>query len=846
MSENEAFPKSIGQAGPVGLLRVRRRPETTLEPPDTEPQQRPALPPTRLPASFTWPGFMWPGGKRRTRHVRQWLALHMRSVPSRLREEEAYGHDFLFLPVIIGAGAAFWFLLPGQPAVGSIVFLLALFTAISIAVRQRPGISRLIPLVPMLFAAGMLLAQFQTWRYGTIMLDSPVTTQVVGVVERREVDASERWRYLVRVLETVDPQVKRPPQHAWILARSRHTPFESGEAIGGRARLSPPSGPALPGLNDFAFSAYFDGIGAVGFFYGAPQRPKIQPPSQTVSQAVKRWLFDLRGAIAQHIRTVVPGDAGAFAAAIVTDERRAISKQTTEALRVAGLAHIIAISGLNMALAGGIFFVGLRMLLSLFTGIAQAYPLKKLAALGALMMVTAYYLISGFGVSAERAYIMMAVMLVAVLFDRASISLRNVALSALIIIVMSPSEILGPSFQMSFSATAALVAGYAFWQRHGKSRGPTATPIRHPLVTGIGGLWKLGVGILITSLIGGVSTAIYSIEHFHRIATYDGLIANLAAMPIISFIVMPAGLIGMLLMPFGLDAPFLKLMGAGLQMVIVVAEHVAGWEADLDLGRQHRWFLPLATAGFLLLILMRTWIRLAGLPLIGLAICLSSLSVAGMRPDLLVSEDGTLVVLVNGRDVATNRSRPPDFIYSQWQRALLLDRAEGPTVLKPPDSSGNQTERRPAGRPEDLTPAAIATARAKMETAYAGRFICEPRAWCAAVSEDGVVVIAIEDGRYSGIACDVGHLVIAARARFDTCRSGALMINGQMLRKTGALEISFNDTIEISQWQIDAALAGREGSVDRAWTQHRHYDWRSRSFNRDLPEPFRQLISAGS
>ncbi|MGG2477764.1 ComEC/Rec2 family competence protein, partial [Rhizobium sp. BR5] len=176
-------------------------------------------------------------------------------------------------------------------------------------------------------------------------------------------------------------------------------------------------------------------------------------------------LYGLRSAIAERIRTTIGGDAGAFAASIVTDERQAITAQTMEALRLSGLAHIVAISGLNMALASGIFFVGLRLAFSLFPASAQRWPVKKIAAFAALLMTLAYYLISGFAVSAERAWLMMSVMLIAVLFDQPSLSLRNVAISALVILIFSPSEIMGPSFQMSFAATIALVSAYAFWSR---------------------------------------------------------------------------------------------------------------------------------------------------------------------------------------------------------------------------------------------------------------------------------------------------------------------------------------------------------------------------------------------
>ncbi|WP_246617343.1 ComEC/Rec2 family competence protein [Rhizobium populisoli] len=755
-------------------------------------------------------------------------------IPSMLAEEVAYGHGFLFVPVLIGSGATCWFTLAKDPPFWPYLVAFLVLSLTALINRHHAGVPRLLPFGMALFLGGMMLAEFETWRRGTVLIDSAVTTNVTGVVERREVDARGRWRYLVRVEGTTDPEIRRQPQKVSLLAAARHVPAELGERLTGRARLSPPSGPALPGLNDFGFSAFYDGIGAVGFFYGAPKKETGPVSSTGLIAAIERQLFALRSEIGNRIRATVPGDAGAFAAAIVTDERRAISEETTEALRLAGLAHIIAISGLNMALAAGIFFVGVRTVLSLFTGFAQAYPIKKIAAFGALLMVTAYYLISGFGVSAERAYIMMAVLLVAVLFDRPSISLRNVAISALIIIAMAPSEILGPSFQMSFSATVALVAGYALWKRRSEGRDPEKPLFRHPAVTPVLSSWNFVAGIFVTSLIGGISTAMFSVEHFHRIATY-GLAANLAAMPVISFIVMPAGLVGMLLMPFGLEGPFLQLMGFGLELVIDIAKHVAGWGGDVGVGRQHAWFLVLAAAGFLLLTLLRTKLRLAGAPFIALAFVLSWQERDRPLPELLISEDGTTLALLEGERVLTNRTKPPDFIYDQWRRALMIGDAAGPQLV----STGADPLRVKQDRRAPLTPAALNAARAQMEKISPEKFTCQPRTWCAIVTENGIVVAVVEDGRYAGMACDVAHLVVAPRARFDTCRSDALMVNGNMLRQTGALEITLGDTSDFRKWLVRTALAGE----DRPWNRHRHYDWRSRAFDSELPEAFRLILS---
>ncbi|WP_105382609.1 ComEC/Rec2 family competence protein [Neorhizobium alkalisoli] len=839
MPEDTAFPKLVGSRGAI-FRQAPALPDAGASGPHAlEPfsELRPRL--EKRSATYTRSHSLLRGIRR----------LHL-SFPRMLEEEAAHGHAFLFVPVLVGAGAAVWFALPDTPPFWPLFVAFLVCLMLAVATRHTSGILRILPPAAALFLGGTMLAELETWRRGTVVLDSPVTTELTGVVERREVDARGRWRYIVRVERTSGPEIRRPPERVSLLARARHEAVQTSDTISGRVRLSPPSGPALPGLNDFAFSSYFDGIGAVGFFYGAPKRggdPGL--PHGWLSEAARR-LFDLRSMIAGHIRATVPGDAGAFAAAIVTDERRAISEETVEALRLSGLAHIVAISGLNMALAAGIFFVGVRTVLSLFTPLAQAFPVKKLAALGALLMATAYYLISGFGVSAERAYIMMAVMLVAVLFDRPSISLRNVALSALIIIAVSPSEILGPSFQMSFAATAALVAGYALWKHRSEKRDPERLPFRHPVIMPMLAVWNFTAGIFVTSLIGGISTAIFSVEHFHRIATY-GLAANLAAMPVISFVVMPSGLIGMLLMPFGLDAPFLKLMGLGLEAVIAIARHVAAWGGDVGIGRQHPWFLVVATAGFLLLTLLRTRLRYLGIPLLAAGLLLSWQERSKPIPDILISDDGTMIALKGSPGIATNRSRPPDFVYDQWKRALLLGDPVKPELLPAKDRSpagdklpesktgGNPLASNSSGERDELTKDEEETASRQMREAPVGRFICAPRAWCASKTAEGVIVVHVEDGRYAGTACDAARIIVAPRARFDRCRSGALMINGKALRTAGALELFLDGSPDIRRWRLHAALLGEE----RPWTRHRHYDWRRQIFDSSLPEPLGKLVS---
>lgn len=769
--------------------------------------------------------------------------LHMGSALSRcVAEELQYRHVFLFIPVFIAAGAALWFSLPF--ALSWIALLASSFCIIPVAIviRHRQSFLSYLLAAAAFLLLGMILAELETRRVGTTVLDGAITTTINGTVERREVDAKGHWRYVIALESTSDPALSRLPNRISVLSRSQQAPILVGSGIRGKARLSPPSGPALPGLNDFAFSAYFDGIGATGFFYSAPEAlPALVNAGETSGwvESASSWLYMLRSAIADRIRSVIGGDAGAFAASIITDERRAISEATMEALRVSGLAHIVAISGLNMALASGIFFVGMRMAFSLFPGFSQRWPVKKISAFAALMMTLAYYLISGFAVSAERAWLMMSIMLTAVLVDRPSISLRNVALAAIVILSISPHEIMGPSFQMSFAATLALVAAYAFWSRR-RGDGERLFIARPPLWMMLSS--KAGAivgGVIITSLIGGFSTAIYSVEHFHRVTTY-GLAANLAAMPVMSIIVMPFALVAMLLMPFGLDAPFLKVMGYGMAIVIDIAKTVAGWGGDATIGRQHPWFLIVSTFGFLLLTLLRTRLALLGLPVLLVGLGLMVVEQRTTKADLLIYEDGVLVAFRTDDAIATTKRQARGFVYDQWERAVPLPAKHIAPVVLDDDAAENDTQQKATRRTKPLSDEERQRAQAKMIAAFdrTNLFTCQKNAWCAGRHGSGVKVAVVSNTAFTGAACDAADIVVTSRfVPFAQCRSGALLISAATLRKTGSLELWLN----ASGAPVANARAAID-SVDRAWSKHRAYDWRSKTFDTELPAHIRTML----
>lgn len=744
-------------------------------------------------------------------------------LKSKLKLEVDFGSGFLIYSCLFGAGAVIWFIVPFDPPL-NLVLIAFIWLALLWFWKGRTG--QVMPQYGKgLFALvlGCLVAQVETTSVGTVILDSNVTTMIIGTVERREVDYRGIWRYRIKLTSTQEPSIKRAPQRVMLVARQKHSGFRVGDVIKGRARLTPPSGPALVGGNDFAFQAYFSGIGATGFFFQLPQRLESMNEIhclRNIMPCLDDHLYRLRSAIAERIRQVIGSDAGALSASIITDERRAISPKVMDALRQSGLAHIVAISGLNMALAAGIFFVGLRVLFSCSQYLAEALPIKKLSAALALIMTLAYYLISGFAVSAERAWIMMSVMLIAVLLDRQALSLRNVALSALIIGVFSPSEIMGASFQMSFAATLALVALYGAWARR-----PIGDLDRPPLH--LGPIWKyarsfvyLVCGTMVTSVIGGLATAPFSIAYFNQIAPC-GLIANLMAMPVMGLIVMPAALCAMLLMPFGLDASCLAIMGYGIQLVIDIAIYVSSWSGEYTIGRLPHWFLPVIVTSLTLSAVLRSSLAIfALLP----AVLVIALTVIFPRsnPILLIHESGELIMLHQKDRFSTNKNRPSDFIFTQWQRGLNL-----PSQQVPPHYEKSVDGDEQANQGASDQPIADYLSRRELKE---GTFSCVTNQFCIVQQRPFGTLVQALDRKHLAEACDVADIVVTPIAsRMQSCRSGARLITGRSLRQTGSLEF-FLEQQDPKGYRIEQAL----GLSMRPWTMHRYYDWRSDDY-RPIP-----------
>lgn len=677
--------------------------------------------------------------------------------------ELARGTAFNFIPVFLAAGALAYFLAPSEPAFWALAVYAAVLATMALAAR-RWAAAQLIMAALFCIALGSLLAKVETLRAGTKMLGGEITTRLTGRIMASDHLASGRVRLTLDVLATERPKLRYAPDRVRISARAIPGGAKAGDILTGVARLLPPLGPTRPGAYDFSFESYFDGIGATGFFLTEPKVVQFTSPPTWPGRFLA-GVENVRDALAAHIRGRIGGAEGEIAAALVAGVRAGIPEDVNEALRRTGLAHILSISGLHMALVAASIMGAMRLGFACFQDFSARHPVRKYAALVALAALAAYLFISGYQVAAQRSFIMIAIMLIALVFDHAALTMRNLALAAIVVIVISPHEVVGPSFQMSFAATAALIGAYAAWSQR-RTLKPEFAGHRNVA-------WRIArlavvyaVGLAVTSLLAGAATAIFGAYHFQRVSPL-GLAANLAAMPAVSLLVMPFAVLGLLAMPFGLDALPFAIMGKGLTIMIAIAEWFST-RSPLDaIGMVAPAAVIALTLALVLATLLTTWLRLAALPfaIAGLAFCLTP-----PNPKIFVSEDARLIgILTADGKMAVNRQRPNDFAVQNWMRAMAVEAVAKPVFLADAGSDlWTAAREAPAGDERFRCTKTACVARSKN-----GLIVTTSDAVFAATACGKAAVLILDDATTDGICAGTETLVISRR---DLARGGSAML----------------------------------------------------------------------
>lgn len=569
------------------------------------------------------------------------------------------GRWFLWIPVFFGSGVGLYFALPAEPA---LALALGLFlAALSLRmIARRELFTFLLTSIALCASAGFLAAKVRTAVMDAPALDRHGAYDFEGFIESFERQAPKRGRAIIRLthLASDNGEVANRPFRVRVSIRG-DLALRAGSAIRMRAILGPPPEPVTPGGYDFARMSYFQAVGASGYSLSKPEL--LEGRALPLDMRPRTWLAELRARIGARIKGTLSGQTGEIAAALTVGHTAGLDEASMDDLRGSGLAHVISISGLHMSLVAGTVYWVLRWVLALFPSIALRTSVRALAGGAALACVTIYLALSGAAIAAVRSYLMIAVVFLAILLNRPALSLRNVALAGLLILIVLPDSLIDVSFQMSFAATAALIAGY---ERFGRYLYFEAKSIRERLV------WQpiyLVLGVLITTLTAGLAVEPFSAYHFHNLTSY-GALGNLLGGPPIDFLVMPAMVVALIAMPFGLEEWPLKLMGYGIEAMMAIAKWVASLPGALIAVPAFPFaaLLLIVTGGLWLIIWRRPW-RLLGLAVIGAGVALTSVH---DKPDILVDRDAKVVAVRDkSGKLQAPKSRKAYYTLGQWLKA---------------------------------------------------------------------------------------------------------------------------------------------------------------------------------
>ena len=557
--------------------------------------------------------------------------------------QAARGALFPFVPVFLAFGVGLWFALPFEPGLWFYAGFGGGVVALVVVWRFGPELAQPLMVAAACIAVGLLSTGLRAHMVEAPMLARPYYGPVQGritVIDRSQSDAMRLTLDQV-VLRDLSGAVTPLKVRVSLHGPPPGTMYQPGQIVMTTARLAAPESAVEPGGFDFRRMAYFNKLGAIGYT-AAPV--VMWAPAAEGSQVINR----LRGHLSAAIQAQVPGDSGAFASGVMTGDRANISAAVVMDLRQSSLAHLLAISGINMAFITAFVFGIVRYGLAMVPPVALRVNSKKIAAVVALGVALFYLLLSGANVATMRAFLMVSVMLCAVLLDRRALSFRSVALAATLLLLVEPEGLTEPGFQLSFAATVALIAGFG--------------PVQRWLKTRLPGWMEPPAMLVATSVLAGVATAPFAAATFNMFTDY-GLFANLMTVPVMSLL-MAAGVMAALLAPLGLAWPALWVMDLCARWILWVAHWIAGLDgAVTPIVAPGPWVVPLLACGALWMMLWPGRARWMGGGPVVLAL---ALWVMVERPAVLISSDGVLVGLMGQAGRALSSPRGAGFAAESW------------------------------------------------------------------------------------------------------------------------------------------------------------------------------------
>jgi len=709
----------------------------------------------------------------------------------------------LWLPVALGGGIALWFVLDDPLQWTAAILALAGIALAAIAVGQGGRASRAVALAAGLAALGLGLAWWRASYVAQPVLARPAIVMLTARVEGVEVLPA---RELVRVRLTpisaqavaspkrlncgkeggssygregrrCDDRPRPPlvlPPHVRVNIANTDVPagLGPGAIIKLQTRLMPPNEATVPGAYDFRQVAWFDGLGATG--KGNAPVKVIEPGKESNG---------LRAALAAHIQSKVEGSAGGIAAALAAGDEGAISLEDADAMRRSGLAHLLSVSGLHITAVVVATIWAITRLLALWPWLALRVRIPVVAAGAGAVAAIGYTLLTGSQVPTARSCIAALLVLAALAMGREAITLRLVAAGAFIVLLIWPEALAGPSFQLSFAAVGSLIAFHeqprikrlfekrdeAWWRRVAREIG----------------------SLLLTGLIVEAALAPIALYHFHKEGMY-GVVANIVAIPLTTFVIMPAEALALAGDAIGLGAPFWWVTTEALDLLLWIAHVAAKAPGSVAmLPGMPAGAFGLMILGLLWLMLWRSRIRFAGLAPMAIG---AAWALAIPPPDLLISGDGQhLAVRTPDGGVAILRDKAGDYTRDTMTQNAGVD---GEALL--------------------LSDQPFAT--------------CTPDACLALVQSGGRIFRVLATRSLYQLpsdqliaACRAADIVVSDRRLPSACRPAWLKLDAPFLRRTGGMAISLASGRIVTvrtpgdrhPWVMSGARFNRSGATGR-------------------------------
>ena len=680
----------------------------------------------------------------RTRQLSEYIRNHQIFSHLEVQLEKERDRLALWVPVGVGVGIAAWFLLANSWLWMAFIACCG-GLALSVKAAGRGGrVSSAFLWFIMLIAIGCAVMWFRSWAIAAPVLDRPTVVSFYAEIEKTEVI---RARDIVRLtLNTHEKQDLPPRVRVNVPMDKAGVDLPRGTIIKLRARLMPPAMASLPGAYDFSRRAWFMGLGATGQLLGQIQVIQPAPSSWGPLSALPEYRQMLSG----HVQSRMGGGAGAIGATLATGDRGAISDADAEAMRRSGLAHLLSISGLHVtAVVGAVYLLVLR-LLALSPPLALRFRLPLVAAGCAAVAALAYTLMTGAQVPTIRACVAASLVLIALIMGRSAITLRMVAAGALFVLIIWPESLVGPSFQLSFAAVTAIIAMH-----------------EHPKIQALfarrdEGIFKrfgrIILALFLTGLVVELVLMPIALFHFHKAGIY-GALANIIAIPLTTFVIMPLQALALLLDTAGLGAPIWWICEKALNSLLVLAHYVSSRPGSVTMlpTMPVIAFGSVIAGGLWLFLWSQRWRIWGFVPIfLGLIIIITA-----RAPDLYITGDGRQLGIRNeAGELAMLRIRGGEFI-----RNMVLENAgidgEAAALENWPNAQCNA----------DSCTVVIETA---------------DRNWVILATRSSYYIPALA----LSAACRRADIVISERSLPAACKPRWLKVDRRLLGQTGGMTIN--------------------------------------------------------